>query len=292
MKENAPELVALDLKSTWAVRPPKTEFVLPGLARGTVGNVVATGGTGKTFVMLETALGVGIGKDVGDIWGCEDVIRGPVVFLSVEDPETELKQRLWAIGKLLSKQEQEAAREFVHILAGAGRGLTLAEVPSKAGKGHELKVTPWFQAFSRSIISLRPRLVVIDTLNRFLGGVSENDGSAMGWVISRIEELARLADCAIVLCHHVSKAALGSGNAGAAHAARGSSVITDNARWQVNLSVPSTDGEFKKLFRDMNDGERRRFVRLDLPSSTMGRKGRGVGCIAPRTRPVCSGSGN
>ena len=256
----------LDLKATWSSPPVKIDFVLPGLARGTVGNVIATGGTGKTFLMLATALGVGIGRDIGGIWG-HDPTQGTAAFLSIEDPEPELKRRIWVLRGLLSPDEQAAAGSAVQVLPGAGRRLALAQM---VGKGGDLKVTPWFEAFSRQVIDLKPRLVVVDTLNRLLNGVSENDGSAMGWVVAQLEELARVADCAIVLCHHVSKAALGSGNAGGAHAARGSSVITDNARWQVNLFVPAKDGPFKDLVADMDDEERRRHVRLEFAKLNYG----------------------
>lgn len=257
----------LDLEATWASPPARIDFVLPGLARGTVGNVVATGGTGKTFLMLATALAVGVGRDVGEIWG-SDPTQGAVAFLSIEDPEPELRRRLWVLRGLLSADEQQSARASVHVLPGAGKRLALAQLAGKGGG--DLKTTPWFEAFSRQVIDLRPRLIVVDTLNRLLNGVSENDGSVMGWVVSQLEELARVADCAVVLCHHVSKAALGSGNAGEAHAARGSSVIADNARWQVNLSVPAKDGPYKDLVADMEDEERRRHVRLEFSKLNYG----------------------
>ena len=257
-REFAPK--SLRLKKTWAAPVPELDFVLPGLVLGTVGNVVGAGGTGKSFVMLATALGVGIGKDFAGIWG-ERPTKGKVVFLSLEDLEQELERRLHLFKEALAA-DRDDADENVEIIPAAGQAFTLAT----ATRGSPPEETDWFRNFSRTLRRRKPRLLVIDTLNRLLGGLSENDGAHMAFVLGRLEVLARDAGCAVVLCHHANKAALSSGASNEAHAARGSSVLSDNARWQCNLSTPAKVGRFK----DWEDVKRKRHVRLEFAKLNYG----------------------
>lgn len=248
----------IDLASAWAAPPPPLDFALPGLALGTVGNVVATGGTGKSFVVLATALGIAIGRDVGQIWGREPK-RGPAVYVSIEDPEQVLRERLWAMRRLLDPTGSESAIGQLHVLSCAGQGRALASLD-----GARLSTTPWFGALRDWVIGVRPRLLVLDTLNRLLGGASENDASVVGWVLAQLEGLARDAGCAVLLCHHVSKGAAAGAGAEDAHAARGSSVLTDNARWQANLSTPLARSRDAGIL----EADRRGVVRLEVTKSS------------------------
>ena len=247
----------VDLGATWAAAgPPPLRFILPGLVQGTVGNLVAAGGCGKTFVMLATALGVAVGADVCDIWDKAPEIGRRAVYLSLEDPEDELKRRLWALGPRLSAEMKESAIENLEVLSGSGLNLSIR---SSESPRQRLKPQDWFQRLSARLSKKgnQPSLVVIDTLNRLLGGFSENDAGEMSLVLGEIEAFAKDLDAAVVLCHHISKGAQTSGTAGEAHAARGTSVITDNARWQCNLSTPSERQGY-------GPQERRRYVSLEF----------------------------
>jgi RecA-family ATPase len=90
------------------------------------------------------------------------------------------------------------------------------------------------------------RLVVIDTLNRAIsaGGVDENSNSDMGRVLSPLERLCDEAGCAVLFAHHVSEGMASSGRTAEQRAARGAGVITDNARWQANLSPTKIQRKF------------------------------------------------
>ena len=227
----------LDLTDVWSREPDLPDFVLPGLAIGTVGNIVAPGGLGKSFLMLATALSVAVGGDIGGVWG-KPAKQGKCAFLSLEDPEVELRVRLHALAEELSEDQKQIAPDYLRVLPAAGKGFTLA---SQVGVRGEPQRSDRFEKFKDYLLAFQPRLLIVDTLNRAIGGLSENDAGTMGWMLSQLEALALDANCAIVLCHHVSKGAITSGAGSSAHAARGSSVITDNARWQVNLSAPGDD---------------------------------------------------
>jgi RecA-family ATPase len=222
----------MDLAEIWSRDPDPIDFVLPGLAVGTVGAIVSAGGVGKTFAMLQTALAIAIGRDVGNLWGSEPK-QGRAVYLSLEDPPAVLAIRLHALRQLIPPGLQSLVVENLSVIPGAGEGLAI-----KTARSNDVELSDWFEAFQDELVRQQPRLVVIDTFNRLLNGVSENDAGLMGWVLQQVEVLANRARCAVIVCHHVSKAAALTGKAGdEAHAARGSSVITDNARWVVNLAT-------------------------------------------------------
>lgn len=251
----------LRVKEAWADPEPELDFVLPGLVRGTVGNFVGSGGTGKSFIMLATALGVGIGRDFAGIWG-EPPRKGRVVFLSLEDMEDELRRRIHLFKEMIG-EDGDDADENVEIIPAAGQAFKLAT----AVRGGEPLETDWYKEFSDVVTDVKPRLLVIDTLNRLLGGLSENDGGQMSFVLSKLEVLAQRAGCAIVLCHHASKAALSSGSSHEAHAARGSSILSDNARWQCNVSTPGKVGRFK----EWDDLKRKSHVQLEFAKLNYGK---------------------
>lgn len=244
---------SLDLLKIWSREPPKLDYVLPGLPRGTVGALLSAGGVGKTFTMLQTALGVALGRDVGQIWGGA-LPPGRAMYLSLEDPPEVLAIRLHALKLLLtSSAEEAAAARSLTVIPGAGSGLSIKAV------GSEVALPPWFRAFRERVQKDEVRLLVVDTFNRLLGGISENDGGLMGWVVTELEVLAKRAGCAVILCHHISKAAALTGrSADEAHAARGSSVITDNTRWVVNLApVKEKRSEITLSFTKLNYGSPR-----------------------------------
>lgn len=257
------EFVPLDLVEVLAAEPPVLNFVLPGLLAGTVGGVVAAGGTGKSVAMLTTALGIAIGDDIGKLWD-HTLERGRAVYLSLEDPEVVLRTRLHSLVSRLSLAERDLAAANLQVLSYAGEDVFLASF-----RDGSVATTGWFAALAELLEKEpRPRICVVDTFNRALRGISENDSDAMGSVIAKLERLARLYNCAIVVCHHVSKQALTNANAGEAHAARGSSAITDNARWQCNLWVPSPDDQG---FRNMSELECQAFVNLAVTKVNYGK---------------------
>ena len=247
----------LDLRDAFRnVRPP-LEFVLPGLLTGTVGVVVSPGGTGKSMLMLSSALSVGIGLDLGSIWGHE-IAQGRVVYLAAEDPSDVIVRRVHTLGNLLKTEEEEdAIADAVDVIPAYGRGFTIA-TPSATGP---VPSEVWLR-FSDWLLKRQPRLLILDTLNRCLGGISENDSGSMGAVLSIVERTCRSVGCAVILVHHTNKASMTEGSGSEQHAARGSSAITDNARWQCNLSVMGRDDAAARGITD--DGERRQWVRLDL----------------------------
>ncbi len=115
-----------------------------------------------------------------------------------------------------------------------------------------------FRASMSEVEELRPRLAVLDTLNRCLAGIPENDNAAMGRIVSELEAMVAPVGAACLVLHHVGKGAAREGSGDEQQAARGAGAITDNARWPGNLvGLPREEAEA----RDIPDEERRRWVR-------------------------------
>jgi RecA-family ATPase len=233
----------LDLRAAIEQPPKPLDFVLPGLKSGTVGAIVSPGATGKTMLALQAAVTVASGVDTLELaalgWR---PVGGRVLFLSGEDPDDVLAERIHHIGQRLTHGPREALFERLAIAPLMGRGPDLMTAQWRDWLATEAPDT---------------RLIVIDTLRRF-HHLDENDGGQMASLIAYLEQICREHSTTILFLHHTSKAGALSG---AQQASRGSSVLTDNARFQANLvtMMPSQAEEW-----GVDESCRRSFVRLSF----------------------------
>lgn len=243
-----PQIPLLDLRRAIEQEPQPLDFVLPALMAGTVGALVSPGATGKTMLALEMAIAIAGGPD---LLGLEQIDPdwkrqiGRVVLLSAEDPAEVLALRLYEMGKRMSPDEREHIYEL----------LTVAPL---VGYGVDMMSAHWRHWIAQ--MTQGARLVVIDTLRRF-HQLDENDGGAMAGVLAYLEQLCRENGTTVLFLHHTSKAA-GMNAGDAQQASRGSSVLTDNARFQANL-IAMSEEQAKKF--DVEESCRRSFVRLSWP---------------------------
>jgi RecA-family ATPase len=232
----------IPLASLFGNPPRSVGMVLPGLAEKTVGGIVAPGGLGKSMVALETCMSIGVGQDLFGIWGAP-LAQGRTVYLGFEDPADILRSRLYSVAKALTKSRGEAVMKALDE-AGCEFHSFFGKMPPPSivrRKGrHALERDPWFERLKREVRSRGPvQLMVVDTLNRAVsaGGVDENSNIDMSQVLQVLEAAGEELGCAVVFVHHVSKGTAAAGRGGDQRAARGAGAITDNARWQVNLSA-------------------------------------------------------
>lgn len=238
--ENLPRW--LDLRAAFSAPPPPLDFALPGLLSGTVGAIVSPGGTGKT--MLALALAAAVVSGDGGLVGMDLPAQpGRVLYLSGEDPEAVLHQRLHALGERLDQPSREEAERNLFVMPLLGVGFDIEDA----------RWAIWMQRAAAGA-----RLVIIDTLRR-AHRRDENDGGAMAAVLGRLEALAAASGAAVVFLHHVGKAAALNDAGDAQQASRGSSVLVDNVRWQCNLTTMSAaQGDALGV----GEEGRRRYVRL------------------------------
>lgn len=237
---------SVNLKALLGKPPTPLEFVLPGFVRATVGALVSPGGVGKSYWSLAVAVAIAAGPKA-DLTGLKPA-EGRVVVLSKEDPIEVLEQRLHAMARLLPKS------------------VSYVQVDYRSCIGIDIDVMDdaWFAQLCE--VSKGARLVILDTLTRF-HHLDENSAKDMGLLLSQLERLAAASGASILFLHHTSKAAVTNGQATLQQAARGSSVLVDNARWSAFLAVMS---EAEARTFAVPAGERVNYVRWNIAKQNYG----------------------
>lgn len=244
----------IDIFRALTTEPAPLDFVLPGLLRGTVGALVSSGGLGKSWLLLQLAVQLAAGVDslaIGGEWA--QMKGGAVLYLPAEDPAEIIHHRLRALA-LAMRLTPDQCLEM-------GGRLTIYPM---VGRGADLGEAGW-----RDLLALEAegkRLVIFDTLRRY-HKCDEKDGGAMGVILAAMESAALKTGAAHIFAHHANKAAVMSGKADEQQASRGASDLTDNSRWQSNLSGIS---EAEAKARCIREDRRKHFVKLDIPKKNYG----------------------
>ncbi|MBD2222775.1 AAA family ATPase, partial [Calothrix sp. FACHB-1219] len=86
----------LDISQLLRTSPPAPDHVLPGLPVGTLGLLVAPGGTGKTMLLVQTAVALAVGKPFlnGAMGKTSSSDPARVVLFAAEETVDELHRRL------------------------------------------------------------------------------------------------------------------------------------------------------------------------------------------------------
>ena len=240
--------MAIDIIDAFETSPPPIDFVLPGMVAGSVGAIVSPGGAGKSMAAFQLAAQLSGGPDTLG-WG--NFPTGKVVYLPAEDPKITILHRLHSLGAHVPQAEREAVAERLVIEPLIGREINLLD-------------PLWTDALMRAATD--GRLLILDTLRRF-HQAEENDSGAMAEIVGRLEAIAAQTGCSVVFLHHSSKAAALGGQGDQQQASRGSSVLTDNIRWQAFLSG-MTPAEAEKL--DVHESQRSYFVRFGVSKQNYG----------------------
>jgi hypothetical protein len=223
--------MTIDIFKCYQTEPKPREYILPGLVPATVGSIVSPGGQGKSVLALTLAHLVGGGTDLLNFGTFP---TGRVVYLSAEDSEDILHERLYHIGSKLDNTQRErcSRRICAEDLTKVTPDLTNGELAGEWRKFIEQLATG-------------TRLLILDTLRNFHSS-DENNSTAMSILISHLRGIAARTGCAILFLHHTNKSAAVSGQGDTQQASRGSSVLTDNIRWQAYLAG-MTNEESEKL---------------------------------------------
>jgi RecA-family ATPase len=238
------DIELLDVGHMLDNEPPELDFVLPGLLAGTVGMLVSPGSSGKSMLTAQLCMLAATGVDTLKIAGLLDKPIAParVVYLTAEDPSDVIWARVKHIAAELTPQQRRLLRE----------NLVIGDV---RGRSADILDPAWRARIAR--LARGARLVVLDTLRRF-HTADENDSGEAAQVLAAIESLARECVTTFLLPHHTNKSGARE-SGGDQQAARGSSVLTDNARLQINLAR-MTEKEAQVL--GVEESLRGNFVRM------------------------------
>ena len=236
----------LDITRALTVAPPPRDFALPCLRAGTVGGLVSPGGAGKSMLAAQLALMVATGCDtipgLRAQTGWQSVPTGRVHYASFEDGEEDAATRLHSIWTALGSRadSQDLQRAAANLSVDTITGLRPPDLLDGGEWGD------WLLDACRD-----KRLVLIDTLRMSHLG-DENDSGAMARLLATLQGAAMQTGAALLFLHHISKGAALSGMGNSQQAARGSSVITDNARGQFFLSTMTEEEANNGRLFDLN----------------------------------------
>lgn len=245
------QLNKFDIGYAFDAAPDDPSFVLPNMLPGTVGSLVSPGGAGKSMLALQLAVYLCGGPDFLQLETRKSK-PGKVSYFPAEDPEYALHSRMHAIGSSLEPGQKKAVRELLSIYP------LLGERP-------DVLSDKWMETLKRSAEG--QQLVILDTMRRF-HTEEENHSGPMAKVLASLEDIAKSSGAAIVFLHHTNKGSAFSGTGDQQHASRGSSVLTDNVRWQgylAKMSKPEAENY------GVTDTQRHYFVRFGISKANYGK---------------------
>lgn len=237
------------------------DFVFPGLTAGGLGMLAAPGGTGKSYMLLALASSIAMGKPLLESWpACEPA---KVLLFFAEDPPDIVHNRLryllqseW-VGDAKSRQ---LLKDNLVVRSLVGEDCIVAAQPQFEKKWYR---TEFSTAIEAEATAHNARLIMLDPLRQF-HTMDENSSGDMTELLKLMHGIAFRSKAAILFAHHTNKNSSFQGAGDAQQAARGSSAITDNIRWQGNMVVMQEEEATKyKVHEEL----RKNYLRLVLSKS-------------------------
>ncbi len=225
--------------------PPQKEFVWEGrIPVGNVGSLAASGGMGKTSLLV----GLAVHRAVGLPFLGARTLQGSTVIVTTEDSHHDYLRKLAAWRSVIPKLDLGAVGRRVHLV-------DLAGVPFHLIRAERGDYSPTSDV-DRLAESIHAKckgadLIILETVSR-MGGDEGNP--AMSALVCAAEQLSKGTGAAVLLVAHVSKAA-GRDGIGDAYAARGGSAISDNGRFSLTLTGGAPKNLTPLLGREVAPGE-------------------------------------
>lgn len=225
--------LCMDIQQVLTTPRPALDYVLPGLLAGTVGAIIGPGAMGKTMLLTQIACAMATGlPPLGGVLGLSGSAPVKVVLFLAEESSLIMHHRLHCIFAQLATASNVADKKGMFELL--HRNLKLFPL---AGQSGMVKLEPGATNFDEVVaICQEARLVAFDPLRRFHDG-DENQSKDMTPVVGQAERLACETGAAVLVSHHTNRAAILNGMGDQVTASRGSTALSDNIRWQANLSA-------------------------------------------------------
>jgi RecA-family ATPase len=223
------EPAALVTAADWPVEaPPPVEWLSAGrIPRGDVTALHGDGGAGKTDIA--TLLAANCARLAQD-WLGHEIVGGPVVFVSAEELERELRRRVW----LHAQRDGYGASTLsgLHLWFPDKTGDTVLAVPDRSGI---MQPTPLLRSITAAIERVRPVLVTVDNVAATFAG-NQNDRVMVRSYVNLWRQIAHgPSRPAVLLLDHPSLSGL-TNNTG-----RGGNMDWRNAVRSALWLHPSTD---------------------------------------------------
>lgn len=217
--------------------PPPIDWLADQrIPRGDVTTLHGDGGAGKTDIACQLAEGCARGAGY---WLGHEITPGPVVIISAEEPERELRRRIWLHGH----RDVFGAADLANLhlwFPGDVAGAVFA-TPDRAGT---MQPTPLFRSIEKAILDIGPVAVIVDNVAATFTG-NQNDRVMVRSYVNLWRTIARQpSHPAVILLDHPSLSGLTNGNG------RGGSMDWRNAvRSALYLRVPDDKDEAERGIR-------------------------------------------
>lgn len=177
--------------------PIADDLVLPGLPRGQVGIAVSCGVAGKSFLLLETALAVATGRDIGGLWQAP-IRAGAAYYICGTDPREIVRTRIQNVVAKGGDNEDGVPRHF-HVFLDDSHKIALF-----ARQGRRIEADPILGVIESLMTPEDPRLVVFEHFERYLirAGLDWADPETRADVLRILRSSARRMNCAILVARH------------------------------------------------------------------------------------------
>lgn len=241
-------LHSVDFK--WCVDVIRVPEIIPGLARGEVCIISAPGGTGKSFFLLEAALGFAGGRPtVFSPTGAERPMK--TLYIGFQDSEVRLHNRLTSIRRAFPAAARAAITEGTLEIS-----FYKGTRPALVVQG---EVQPQAVDELRRLCTGR-EVLVIDPLSK-IHFCNENDNLQMDILTDIFCTVAEETGCAIFLSHHSGKGEImdSDGKKKRGLNARGASSVIDGVRLGLYLVPEEPErgvGRLSLRWPKINNGER------------------------------------
>jgi len=241
----------MDILQAFNTKPQPLNFLFSGFLHGTIGAIVSPGGSGKSMYALQLATQLAGGETIANPLYLSSQSPKRVSYLPAEDPEVILHHRLFSVGNWYEDYEKATIAQNLQVFPVVGLQPNLFNAQ-------------WYDFLRK--VAYGSDLMILDTLRRW-HDKDENDAGAMAQLLAMLEAIAKEFNCSIIFLHHTSKATALNGAGGEQQASRGSSVLVDNIRWQLNLTKMNS-AEAKKY--SIDERQRGFFVKANVAKSNYG----------------------
>jgi RecA-family ATPase len=203
--EEAPAPAALITPADWPNEepPPVDWLAFQRIPRGDVTTLHGDGGAGKTDIALR--LGANVSRGAQDWLGCE-IAAGSVVVISGEEPEREVRRRIW-----LHAQRDGYLPESLTNLHLWFPDDTAGAVLATPDRNGVMQPTPLFRSIEAAIRLVAPVLVIVDNVASTFAG-NQNDRVNVRSYVNLFRTVARHPSSpAVLLLDHPSLSGLTTG---------------------------------------------------------------------------------
>jgi hypothetical protein len=216
--------------------PPSQDHLFEKLIlRGIVYGLFATGGTGKSYLLLQLVTCLATGHSFGPF---KPTRINKVLYLGAEDPEWELHRRIHLIAKNQGLLHSRELADNLAVYPVAGKIGPLLML----GQNNNPTTSEHYEWLQKSVESLKGlEVLVLDPMSR-LYGLNENDNAHGTAWIQALERLALDYKLSIIFAHHEPKSA-SQGKSLQDSTGRGASSIRDGCRGAISMrEMSESDG--------------------------------------------------